>query len=172
MRPKVRTSSSRMSCSSSTMRALGALASLMPATLTGVAGLVDSHQASGRNSEIPMQFPDHGQRQRALAVEDLIDAIALADRRLEILRRQAGLFHSELDGFDRVGETNGEMLAFVSFDQGQHDFETVAIRRSGHRLVIEIGGQRAQCGTIVGFSADWLYIHGHSISTVSASIAS
>ena len=44
-----------------------------------------------------MQSADHGQRQRALAVQDFVDAVAFADDRLKIFDGQTALIHPEFD---------------------------------------------------------------------------
>ncbi|MNG13652.1 hypothetical protein D3C84_973420 [compost metagenome] len=87
-----------------------------------------------------MQLPDHRQGERALAVEHLIDAIASTDGRLQILCRQPGLLHAELDGLDRVGQVNREVLAFIGFGQGQQHLEAIAVRGVWLWLVVEVSG--------------------------------
>jgi len=50
-----------------------------------------------------MQASDHGQRQRALVVQHLVDAVAASDEGFQILDGQAALFHAELDRLHRTG---------------------------------------------------------------------
>src|SRR4051812_14414809 len=52
-------------------------------------------KAFGRDAEIAMQVANHIDRETALAVQHLIDAIRTADRRHEILDRKAALFHAK-----------------------------------------------------------------------------
>ena len=54
-----------------------------------------------------METAHHGQSQRALAREHLIDAVAAADKWNEITRREALLIHVVLDRLDRSGRSSG-----------------------------------------------------------------
>ena len=96
-----------------------------------------------------MQPPDHVESQRTLAGENFIDAIQAADGRYQILRRQPGLLHAELDGFHRIGMIDGEVFGFVGFDQRQQYLKSIAILRAGFRFVVEIRRYLAQSGLVV-----------------------
>ena len=54
------------------------------------------------NPESFVQAANHRDRQIAFAVQDLGDACARSDQRLQVFPGQALLFHSEPDGFDRI----------------------------------------------------------------------
>jgi hypothetical protein len=63
-----------------------------------------------------VQPPDHGDRQIALAVEDLGDPRVRTDDGFEIAAAQSLLLHPKLDGLGRVGRINRKMRRLVSVD--------------------------------------------------------
>lgn len=77
-----------------------------------------------------MQLADHRQGQRAPAVQNLIDAFALADDRLQILDRKTALLHAEFDGLDRAGSADGNVPGFIGLNQRGQDGKTISIRRA------------------------------------------
>ncbi len=83
-----------------------------------------------------MQPADHDPRQRALAVQNLLDAVALADDRLEILDGHAALIHPELDGFHWIRRGDGHVLGLVRLlflvGADELDVDDLQLVREGH----------------------------------------
>ncbi len=77
-----------------------------------------------------MQSADHGQRQRALAAQDFVNAVALAYDGLQIFDRQTALLHPEFDGLDRVGRADGKVPGLVGLHQRGQDVEAITLRRA------------------------------------------
>ena len=71
------------------------------------------NQHIGRDAQAFMQSTDHGQRQRALAAQDFVDAVAFANDRLKISDGQTALIHPEFDGFHRIWRGDGHVLGLV-----------------------------------------------------------
>jgi len=75
-----------------------------------------------------MEPPDHLQGQGAGSVEDLVNPVQATDHGFEILGSKALLFHPELDGLNRVGQSEREVLRLIRFDQGREDVEPFPFR--------------------------------------------
>ena len=71
----------------------------------------DADQALDRDPQVPVQVPDHRDRQFAAAVEDFVHAVVLPDRGDQVLGGEPGLLPPELDCLDRIGRANGWRLA-------------------------------------------------------------
>lgn len=130
-------------------------------------------QYVGRNTEPLVKSANHAQR----ACKHFVDTVAPANHRLEILDAQACLLHTELDGLDRVRRSDGVVLAFPGFDEGDEGLEIGALLAFRIRLLggIEEGLCACQRGTVVGFGADRMQgqVNAHSgVSTVRTSMAS
>ena len=106
-----------------------------------------------------MQSADHGERQWPLVIEDFIDAIKLADHRYQILRDKTGLFHSKLDGRDRIRSSDRIDRAFICFDEHQQNLEAVSFQRTRNGFVINVPGGGLQRLLIMFFSTDWFEFH-------------
>lgn len=107
-----------------------------------------------------MQPPDHGKRQGAPAVEDFVHAVALPDHRLEIFRRQAGLFHAALDDFHRVWQVDGKRLGIVRLNECDEYIQTVAIRRAEARVIPYEPGNCLERSPVACIGADRADVHG------------
>ena len=80
-----------------------------------------------------MQPLDHRQCQIALPVQHFGHAPPRADIGLQVPSVQLVLFHQELDGFDRIGRRNREVLLFVTFDKEHQNVQFIAFCRAGFR---------------------------------------
>jgi len=85
------------------------------------------NQNLGRNAEALVESADHGQRQRAFAVEHFVDAIALANDWLKILDGHPALLHPEFDRFHRVWRSDGHVLGLVGLHQRREDVQTITL---------------------------------------------
>ena len=81
-----------------------------------------------------VQTLDHLQTQAALAVENLGHTTTGADVRLQIFGGEPLLFHSELNGVDRVCGADRVMLALIRLNECDQNFHLIALWRPVRRL--------------------------------------
>lgn len=88
------------------------------------------------DAKVSVQFPDHGQSQWTLAVQDFVDTIAFANHRLKISDGQSTLNHAKFDGFsDRLhlytpnqGFRGRDQISYTTTDAwGNSESATVVI---------------------------------------------
>src|SRR5690625_803672 len=117
-----------------------------------------------------MQLADHVQGEAALAAQHLVDAIGAADGGNQVPDCQTLLIHAEFDGLHWIWRSDGFVFRFIGLHQEKQNFEMIALRRAGLRLVVECGGQLSQGAPVIVISTDGMDIHASS--TVAASILS
>src|SRR5713226_1387288 len=76
-----------------------------------------------------MQPPDHLERQRALAIEHFVHAIATADKGNEIAWLKAALFHVIPDRLDRIRKIEWEALALPGLHQRDEHVQAITLGR-------------------------------------------
>ena len=80
--------------------------------------------------EFLVQITNHIQRQRSLALHDLINSRSLTDDPDQCARVFAFVFQPEIDRLDRIGEFNRIVFLLVCLDQSGKDVQLVAFRRT------------------------------------------
>lgn len=106
-----------------------------------------------------MQPADHGQRQRALAAQDFVDAVAFANHRLEIFNGQTALIHPEFDGFYWIRRSDGHVLGLVGLHQRGEDIQAIPLRRAQIRVGLHQGRNLFKRGLVVCFGVDRADVH-------------
>ena len=80
-----------------------------------------------------MQSPDHFERERAPAIENLVHPVAAADEGNEVARSKPILVHMILDRLHRIRKIEPIMLPLPGFDQCHKHVEAIAIGRVARR---------------------------------------
>jgi hypothetical protein len=75
-----------------------------------------------------VQAANHSEGQGAGLAHHFVDSGSLADHADQGAVILALLFQAELNGFDRVGEVDGKVLAFVGLCERDQDIQFVAVR--------------------------------------------
>jgi len=78
--------------------------------------------------QLVMKTTNHRQRQGPLAVDDFRHSTTRANQWLQILARQIHLFHSKLDGIDRIWRVNRMVFRLVVLDQHQRNVQFITLR--------------------------------------------
>jgi hypothetical protein len=71
---------------------------------------------------------NHLQRERALALHDLVDAAAASDHSDQRAQVESLLFKPKANRCDWVGRVDGKVLLLLGFDQRREHVEAIAVR--------------------------------------------
>ena len=78
------------------------------------------------DAQAAMEPADHGQCQRALAIEHFVDAVAPTNDRLKIFDGQTALIHAEFDSFHWIGSSDGGVLGLIGLDQRGQNVQAIS----------------------------------------------
>src|SRR5450759_2056498 len=85
-------------------------------------------QCFRRDTQPLVQLPYHYEGERALAIQNFIDTVRLANVGHQVLRHQSLLFHKIFDRFNGVRKVKREMSRLVRFDKRDKNIEAIPFR--------------------------------------------
>lgn len=123
---------------------------------------VGPDERAGGDAQGFAEAADHGQAQRALAVEHFRNPAAAADEGFQRLAIQAERLHAVADRLNRVRFLNGVVLFLPRlYERGKH-VEVIAFRGVWLRVHQAVdGGQRR---LVVVFGSDRFNVHGNRLT--------
>jgi hypothetical protein len=117
------------------------------------------------DAESVVQFPDHLDRERATAIENLGNASPTAKEWFEFPASQPSAFHVVEQRVDWVRRLNRLVLRLEMVHEGGEDFQSVAGGRPWFRIDQTL--DLLERGTMISFCLDWANLHGtpHTVAT-------